>query len=150
MLPIFQWMARGIALVPGSPAARMSLIHAEDLVAATTQVLETPATRGQIFYACDGKAQGYSWPELAAAAESLWSRKVRIWQVPQWLLNGVAHSNMLLSAVSGNAPMLTPPKLRELRHQDWVVDNSAISATTGWQPEIGLQAGLETLGIAVK
>ena len=150
MLPIFQWMARGIALVPGSPAARTSLIHVEDLVSATTQCLGTPATRGQLFYACDGKAGGYSWPELAAVAESLWLRKVRIWQVPQWLLNGVARSNMWLTAVSGNAPMLTPPKLKELRHQDWVVDNTAMTTTTGWQPNIGLREGLETLGIAVK
>jgi nucleoside-diphosphate-sugar epimerase len=34
MLPIFQSMRRGIALVPGSPEARTSLVHVEDLVAA--------------------------------------------------------------------------------------------------------------------
>jgi hypothetical protein len=38
--------------------------------------------------------------------------------------------------------MLTPEKLRELRHPDWVCDNEAISVALGWQPRIGLAAGL--------
>ena len=41
--------------------------------------------------------------------------------------------------------MLTPSKLRELRHPDWVADNAAITAATGWRPGIGLAAGLATL-----
>ena len=41
--------------------------------------------------------------------------------------------------------MLTPPKLRELRHEDWVVDNGAITAATGWVPRLGLRDGLATL-----
>jgi nucleoside-diphosphate-sugar epimerase len=41
--------------------------------------------------------------------------------------------------------MLTPGKLRELRHPDWVVDNHEITAATGWQPKIRLSEGLEEL-----
>ncbi len=44
--------------------------------------------------------------------------------------------------------MLTPPKLRELRHQDWVADNSAISRATGWEPRIKFPEGLEQLKIS--
>jgi len=147
MLPIFQWMARGIAPVPGALSARISLIHVEDLVGAIIACLESTAARNQIVYACDGKPDGYSWPELAAVASSLWSQRIRLWQVPAWLLNTVARVNMRLCAITGNAPMLTPPKLRELRHQDWVVNNAAVSASTGWQPKIDLRHGLETLKI---
>ena len=43
--------------------------------------------------------------------------------------------------------MLTPPKLRELRHTDWVADNDAITAATGWTPVVGLREGLEQLKI---
>ena len=35
--------------------------------------------------------------------------------------------------------------LRELRHEDWVADNSAICAATGWQPATGLEQGLQSL-----
>jgi len=147
MLPIFQWMARGVAPVPGNPTARISLIHVEDLVTAIIACLESPAARHQILYACDGNSNGYNWSELTNIASSLWARHIRLWQVPPWLLDAAARVNMRLSAITGNAPMLTPSKLRELRHHDWVVDNSAVSASTGWEPEIDLKRGLETLKI---
>ncbi|MEP6388697.1 MAG: NAD-dependent epimerase/dehydratase family protein [Halioglobus sp.] len=147
MLPIFQWMARGVAPVPGVPSARLSLIHVGDLVAAIIACLESTATRHQLLYACDGKPEGYSWLELTTIASSLWSRRIRLWQVPPWLLNTVAQINIWLCAVTGTAPMLTPPKLRELRHQDWVVGNDALSASTGWEPKIDLKHGLEALKI---
>ena len=147
MLPIFQWMARGLVPVPGAPTARLSLIHVEDLVAAIIACLESSTTRHQVLYACDGKPEGYNWLELTAIASALWSRRIRMWQVPAWLLNAAARVNMWLSAVTGSAPMLTPPKLRELRHQDWVVDNAAVSISTGWEPKIDLKHGLDALKI---
>jgi hypothetical protein len=48
-------------------------------------------------------------------------------------------------------PMLTPPKLRELRelrHDDWVADNEAITAATGWSAAIGLSDGLKQLKLS--
>lgn len=145
MLPIFQMMARGIATVPGSPAARTSLIHVSDLVTAITACLQSPDAKHQILAACDGKTDGYSWREMADIAAQIWHRKVRLWRVPAWLLNSVAAANSALARLTGSAPMLTPPKLRELRHRNWVVDNKAITAATGWTPGISLHDGLEEL-----
>ena len=150
MLPIFQWMARGLAPVPGMLSARTSLIHVDDLVAAIVACMDSAATRNQTLYACDGKDGGYSWRELAAIASSLWSRRIQLWRVPAWLLNTVAQVNLQLGKITGRAPMLTPAKLRELRHMNWVVDNEAITASTGWQPNIDLRQGLQTLGIREK
>ena len=76
---------------------------------------------------------------------SLWGRRVRIWRVPTWLLNLVARCNLRLARITGSAPMLTPAKLRELRHSDWVVDNQAIGEVTGWSPTIDLREGLAAL-----
>lgn len=147
MLPIFQWMRRGIALVPGSPEARTSLIHVSDLVAAMLACLRSPSATGQTLALCDGAPNGYSWAEMADIAAQFWSRPVRLWRVPSWLLDSIAALNSGIAGITGRAPMLTPPKLRELRHEDWVVDNRAITAATGWTPRIGLQAGLATLKI---
>jgi nucleoside-diphosphate-sugar epimerase len=38
--------------------------------------------------------------------------------------------------------MLTPAKVRELRHPNWVVDNDKLQAEIDWQPQIPLQQGL--------
>jgi hypothetical protein len=43
--------------------------------------------------------------------------------------------------------MLTPPKLRELRHENWVTDNQGISGATGWQPRVELPEGLQGLNL---
>jgi nucleoside-diphosphate-sugar epimerase len=145
MLPIFQWMGRGIAFVPGSTEARTSLIHVNDLVDAIIACLNAGDTTQQTLTLCDGKADGYSWRELADIAGTVFGRRVRLWQVPPWLLNSVARLNITIAGVTGGAPMLTPPKLRELRHQDWVVDNAAITAACGWTPSIALRDGLQQL-----
>ena len=145
MLPIFQWMGRGIAFVPGSIEARISLIHVNDLVNAIIACLNTRDTTQQTLTLCDGKADGYNWRELADIAGTVYGRRVRLWRVPPWLLNSVARLNITIAGVTGGAPMLTPPKLRELRHQDWVVDNAAITAACGWTPSIALRDGLQQL-----
>jgi 2-alkyl-3-oxoalkanoate reductase len=147
MLPIFQSMYRGIALVPGSPEARTSLIHVSDLVTALVACLMSAAATGQTFALCDGKSGGYNWREMADIAAQHWSRPVRIWPVPRWLLDAIAALNSAVAGLTGRAAMLTPPKLRELRHEDWVADNAAITAATGWKPAIELNSGLATLKI---
>jgi len=146
MLPIFQWMGRGIAFVPGSTKARISLIHVADLVAAIMACLYTPRTRHQTLSLCDGKSDGYNWREMASIAATTWDRRVRLWRVPTWLLDTVAQLNIRVAGITGSAPMLTPPKLRELRHTDWVVDNEAISGITEWTPAISLREGLAEIG----
>jgi nucleoside-diphosphate-sugar epimerase len=43
--------------------------------------------------------------------------------------------------------MLTPGKVRELGHANWVCDNAALNSATGWSPQILLPEGLQqTLG----
>ena len=148
MLPIFQWMRRGIALVPGSPDARLSLIHVSDLVDAIVVCLRSEEAIHQVLALCDGKDNGYSWRELANIAAQHWSRKVRLWRIPAWLLNGVAAVNSNAAKITGKAPMLTPPKLRELRHEDWVVDNGPITTITGWAPKLELREGLDHLNLS--
>ena len=145
MLPLFRAMARGIAPVPGAAAARISLVHVADLVAACLACLESGATRGQTLTPCDGRAGGYDWREMADLVGAVWGRRVRLWQVPRWLLDGIAWINVTSARLSGRAPMLTPAKLRELRHGDWVTDNADITRATGWRPDIGLRQGLEQL-----
>lgn len=145
MLPIFQLMQRGIAVVPGSPEVRISLIHVSDLVEAIIACLQSEAANGLTLSLSDGKENGYNWHDMTAIAAAHWSRRIRLFRVPSWLLDTVAAINCRIASITGAAPMLTPPKLRELRHDDWVADNQAITEATGWAPKIGLRQGLQQL-----
>jgi nucleoside-diphosphate-sugar epimerase len=55
--------------------------------------------------------------------------------IPAWINRGLAR-------LCGYAPMLTPEKLRELRHPDWVCDNRALQQVIDWRPRYQLEAGL--------
>jgi len=145
MLPVFLMMARGFAPVPGSPRARLSLVHVADLSEAIVACLESPAVRHRTFYPDDGKAGGYDWAELAATAGTVWGRRVRLLPLPGRLLALVARANLALAGLTGRAPMLTPAKLRELRHEDWVVDSAPLTEATGWRPAVPLAEGLARL-----
>lgn len=147
MLPVFKLMYRGVAFVPGALDARLSLIHVHDLVNAIITSLRCEDTRHQTLHLHDGRHQGYDWHEIAAIAEDVWGRRVRLLPLPKRALDSVASLNSLRARVIGGAPMLTPAKVRELRHPNWVVDNQHITALTGWEPSIELPQGLELLNI---
>ena len=147
LLPLFQWMGRGIAPVLGSVGARFSLLYVDDLAAAVLQWLHQPQGVSGIFELHDGHAGGYSWDEVVAIASVLRARRIRRVPVPAFLLRLLAGLSVSISRLGGYAPMLTPGKVRELRHPDWVCDNVAISRALGWTPQVELAEGLRrTLG----
>jgi nucleoside-diphosphate-sugar epimerase len=145
MLPVFNMMARGIAPVAGASNARIALIHVTDLVDAIIACLQCEATTHRTLSPSDGRPDGYDWEQMAAIAGNVWSRRVRLWRIPHWLLNSVASVNLSLSRLLGRPPMLTPAKLRELRHPDWRVDVHEMTEATGWEPAIDLRRGLQQL-----
>jgi nucleoside-diphosphate-sugar epimerase len=142
LLPLFRAMARGFAPVPGAADARFSMVFVDDLAAAVQAWLEASAVRNGIYTLEDGKAGGYDWRSVADTVTAICGRRVRLMPVPAWLLNTVARINSQAAQLFGYAPMLTPEKLCELRHPDWVCDSEALQAEIGWQPRYQLEAGL--------
>lgn len=142
LLPLFRLMKKGLALVPGRPSDRVSLIYVDDLVGAVNAWLSSPDVPRQIFTLCDGVEGGYSWAEIVDIAAESFKRRVRVVQIPRFLLNGIAAINLGVSRLLSYAPMLTPEKVRELRHPDWCCDHRDFSAVTGWQPKVTFSEGL--------
>jgi nucleoside-diphosphate-sugar epimerase len=142
LLPLFQLMSRGFAPVPGSTTARFSMIYVDDIAGFVLAWLQQPAATTGVFALDDGTPGGYSWQDVAAAVAHLCQRPVRVVRVPAVLLNLPAWVNRALARRFGYAPMLTPEKLRELRHPDWVCDNRAVQQVLDWQPRYQLESGL--------
>ncbi len=147
MLPLFQWIGRGIAPVLGEPHARLSLLYVEDLCAAVLSWLNAGSCRSGVYELSDTQADGYSWDETIASISALRGRRIIRLPLPAVLLKSIALINVAVARLIGYAPMLTPGKVRELRHPDWVADNSALTAAIGWQPVFPLELGLRrTMG----
>lgn len=144
LLPLFRCIAKGYAPLPAGTNRRFSLIHVDDLALAVLRWLEADAGYGQTFELDDGQPGGYSWDAvLTLAGRSLCkAAKVRRIPIPVSILYLVAVTNLTAARLFGYAPMLTPGKLREIMHPDWVCDNRAITLATGWQPSVGLEMGL--------
>jgi len=147
LLPLFQWMGRGIAPVLGEADARVSLLYVEDLCSAVLGWLDAGQCRSGVYELNDTQTGGYRWDEIIATVKAMRARRIIRLPVPAMLLRSLAAMNVTTARLIGYAPMLTPGKVRELRHPDWVADNTALTAAIGWRPGISLQEGLRrTMG----
>lgn len=142
-LGLFRQLVRGYAIVPWRVEGRFSLIFIDDLVAAIEKLLAVPKWSGSIIEPDDGRADGYSWNDLAEIASAHLGRPVRCLAVPfqaVWLPVAV---NEAVSSVLGRSPMLTKAKLRELFHPDWVCNLSRPRVLNEWQPRTRFKEGFE-------
>jgi len=142
LLPLFRAMARGIAPIPGARDARFSLLFVDDLAAAVITWIQHGHAANGVYTLDDGREGGYDWPEIAATVARVCRRPVHVLRIPAWALDIPAHLNRRASRLFGYAPMLTPEKLRELRHRYWVCDHTALQAAIGWRPRVLLEEGL--------
>jgi nucleoside-diphosphate-sugar epimerase len=142
LLPLFQAMAKGFAPLPGRADARFSMIFVDDIAAAILAWLQQEAVPSGVYSLHDGRRGGYDWTDVCDSVARLCRRRVRPVQIPAGVLDVSARVNSRLAGWFGYAPMLTPEKLRELRHPDWVCDNDAIQRVLDWQPEAQLEEGL--------
>jgi nucleoside-diphosphate-sugar epimerase len=147
LLPLLQWLRRGVLFSPGRGEGRFSLLFVTDLARAVLCWLQSDAGSGGCCELHDGRVRGYCWEEVRQIGAQLYGRPVRRIAVPQGLLRAAAHLNAAAARLGGYRPMLTPGKVRELCHDDWICDNTLFSSATRWRPEIDLREGLRrTLG----
>lgn len=144
LAPLWRAMARGLVTLPANPRARFSLLHVDDLASALLALANQPPdpANRQTFEPDDGRAGGYDWYQVLAIASELLQRPVRGLPVPAGLLKSLAWGNRVAAGLFGYAPMLTPGKVRELLHPDWVSRGNGAPRIAGWQPRNPLPAGL--------
>ena len=148
MLPLFRLMRRGIAPLLGRNDARFSLLNVEDLAEAVIKWLVSESRERRVFELDDGHPSGYSWCEVAETFERLRGKPAFRFHVSELPMNVAAKLNQIAASVIGYAPMFTPGKVREIRHPDWVCDNSMFCQATDWTPTVCLEEGLRaTLGL---
>jgi hypothetical protein len=58
------------------------------------------------------------------------------------MIRAVARVNLALAGLLHYSPMLTPGKVRELQHPDWVCDTDKLMKVTDWRPKKRLQDAL--------
>jgi nucleoside-diphosphate-sugar epimerase len=139
-LAFFRAVRVGLALRPPMRSARLSLLHVGDLATAVAAVLDAPSALPGALELDDGHG-GYGWDEvITVAARHLGVRPLRL-PIPGLLLMGMAHLNEALHRATGDVAMLTRGKVREMLHADWATRDGALTAATGWRPQVDLDKG---------
>jgi nucleoside-diphosphate-sugar epimerase len=139
-VPLMRSLARPIAFVPGSAATRLSLIHVEDLARALAMLASNHDIQSTVLEIDDGKAGGYNFEEIAAAASQATGAKPRVVFVPRPMLAGPALFSLLMARATRTPAMFCPDKLGELYHRDWVVSPDK-REFAGWEPRIDFSTG---------
>lgn len=140
-LDFFRLYGRGLAFSPGAATARFSLIHGADLAAAVAALLASDKGAGMTLEVRDGCAGGYGWADVAAAAERGFGRPMRRFAPPRVAMEILAAINQAGQRMFGAAPRLSPGKIRELYHPDWVARDNPIFDLTGWTPRMTIDEG---------
>ncbi len=140
-LPLIQQLSRRTAWLTGTGTQRVSVIHVDDLAQALCSVAEGAAPARQVYEVDDGRAGGYDWAALAAAAgESLgFTPKVNL--LPRGVLGMAGCVLGMAARVSGKPQILSPGKVRELYHPDWVIHGRRLDVIGQWKPATGFAAG---------
>ena len=130
--------------LPTGSGRRFSLIYVDDLATAVLRWLAADTGYAQTFELDDGYTGGYDWGNVLDIAGRVLrdGAPVRRVPIPVPLLNIAALANLGASRLFRYAPMLTPGKVRELTHPDWVCDNAKITRAIEWHPAFGLERGL--------
>ena len=143
MSPLFRVTRRGILPMVGRPAMRFGLLHVSDLVAAILCWLSTKIPVHGVYELDDGMPGGYDSRSVAAIAQDVWKRPVHCIFLPTSLVSLIANLNLWSARLLHYSPMLTPGKVRELQHPNWVCDIAPLTqALPNWQPCIRLRDAL--------
>ena len=139
-LAYFKTAARGIGPSPRGTAARLSLIHVEDLAEALALALDRPLPPS-VYEIDDGRAEGYSYADMADAAGQALGRRVSRLAIPRPVMAAVAGLNGWRQALGGPTQILTAGKVAELFHADWVAHDRRLAAATGFAAQHDLWTG---------
>jgi nucleoside-diphosphate-sugar epimerase len=143
LLPVFRWMHKGFAPILGSGNKRVSFLYVRDLAEAVVQWLNHDSCQAHKYELHDGHPGGYSWHDVVETVKQIRAKPVLRIKIPVFLAKALGAINIITARLFGYAPMLTPGKVRELGHLDWVCDNSELSRAIGWSPQILLPEGLQ-------
>lgn len=134
-LPLLKALTARTAVLPGTAAARFSLIHAEDLAGICVAAIACPV---EGLREVDDSHGAYDWNEVAQTLRGLCGRPLGLKFLPRPLAMAVGHAADGLAALTRKPGMVSSGKMRELYHPDWV------SRPPGWPRghAIPLQVGM--------
>jgi len=138
-LELFRMAKLGVMLMP--PKGRVSVIHVDDLGRLLLALAGSDAPSGILIEPDDGKPDGWTHREFAAALGEAVGTKPTILSSPGILLRIAAHADQLFRR---DKAKLTVDRAAYFSHRNWVVEPKRAAPPRLWQPKIESLEGLRT------
>jgi len=137
----FQWINRGLALLPGIGKRYAHLIYVKDLVRGMVLAAESDKTIGKTYFLAEGR--GYSWQEISdLMALSLGRRPLKV-HVPLAFARFSAVLSEAGALVSGKPTQFSRQKVAEMAQRYWTISAKAARDDFGFECRYDLSRGLE-------
>ena len=136
-LELFRMAKLGVMLMP--PKGRVSIIHVDDLCRLLLSLVAPDAPSGLLVEPDDGKHDGWTHREFAAALGDAVGTRPTILSSPGIVLRLAARADQLLRREKAK---LTVDRAAYFSHRNWVVEPKRAAPRGLWHPSIPTNEGL--------
>ena len=144
ILPFFKAMEKGWVVIPAPKNNRFSLLHVNDLVDAILELTRCDSMLPEMpLELDDGTPNGYSWAEVIELFEKVKKKRVISITLPPFILKAAGIAGLTVAKILSRPVMITPWKVQELLHPDWVCKNHIKNHQLSWKPQVTLKIALE-------
>lgn len=141
-LMLFKSVQRGLHVIPGRGAQKVSLVHVDDLVTGILLAARSKQASGRVYYIC-GEGH-YDWQTVGDYLGRALGRRFGTLYVPWGVMRLVAAGGSLASQFTRVPTLLNLDKLRDIRQSNWLCTPAKAKTEFGFQPAIDLLTGLTT------
>jgi nucleoside-diphosphate-sugar epimerase len=116
-LPLLKALLSPTAVIPGTPTARFSMVHVDDVSHAI--VAAALNTETGTFYVSDGES--YGWPDLISIVRSRFGTAQRVVYLPKTLALAAGQLGDVWASLTRKPALINSGQIKQLYHDDWRV-----------------------------
>jgi len=143
LLPLMWCLKHRVGVLMGTKQARVSVIYVDDLAGAVGRWLDTASSKQRVYELGDGQEDGYTWRMLLEQAADVMGTIPIYVNPPLLFTRAISYIIKFAGLLSGVTPFLTPDKIREVSHLDWVCHDTRIETDLDWTPKVNFRDGIE-------
>lgn len=143
LLPLMWCLKHRVGVLMGAKKARVSVIYVDDLAGAVGRWLDTASSKQRVYELGDGQEDGYTWRMLLEQAADVMSTGPTYVSPHLLFTRAISYIIKFAGLLSGVTPFLTPDKIREVSHLDWVCHDTRIETDLDWTPKVNFRDGIE-------
>lgn len=140
VLAYFQWIERGLALLPGFKTRCANLIYVTDLVNGIIAAVRSQNSAGKKYFLAEDRS--YTWNEISDTIASCLKKRIIKLHIPLKVAYLSAIFNEAGAFALNKPAMVTRQKVKEMSQLYWIVSSRAAQHDFGFKCQYDLARGM--------